>query len=381
MTEMECLSLMELLDLRAGADDPQAREHLDGCPRCRALMAALPPEFEMPRLPELTAAVTPRPRPATPDRPRTGQLWRARAAAEPDRSWIVAVIGRAPDADDRVLVVAVVPTPELATERDLIVDEQPLGYPAFLDLQNIGTVLRTQLAEYLGPLRREQAEGLVALYRSVLGSEAQPDGIATGPAAVSEEDPRLPAAQERGQEMRVLWREVNAQVADAPGDEHEHEAQLSESAAVARGTARERGLAELLRPHIEGPEAEWDRAGLLERTGMDGGRFDLFVAGRLDLTDKTDVHDLASVLHVLEVPWDEAEPAVAASLQASPGGRREAEGPAMPMAARSRPGASEDEIARDLFADQSEIDRSAETRRSEIAGYLAELRRTLDELD
>ena len=233
MTELECLSLMELLDLRAGADDPEAREHLECCPRCRALLMVLPPEFEMPPTPEVTAAVAPRPRAAMPDRPRTGQLWRAHAPSDPDWSWVVAVIGRAPDADDRVLVVPVVATPELATERDLIIDEQLLGYPAFLDLQNFGTVLRGQLAEYLAPLCRKQAEDLVALYRWVLGSGERPVGVATGLAVLSEDDPRLRAAEERGQDMRVLWRDVDAQVADTMDDEQD----LEVPAVVTTGTA------------------------------------------------------------------------------------------------------------------------------------------------
>jgi hypothetical protein len=50
------------------------------------------------------------------------------------------------------------------------------------------------------------------------------------------------------------------------------------------------------------------------------------------------------------------------------------------MAARSQPGTPEEDVTRDLYADQSEIDRSSKARRSEIAAYLAELRRVLDDL-
>jgi hypothetical protein len=105
------------------------------------------------------------------------------------------------------------------------------------------------------------------------------------------------------------------------------------------------------------------------------------VRGHLDLTDKADVYDLARVLNALEIPFEEAEPAVTVSLFASSGGRREASGPSLPMAARSRPGMSEEETAKQLYADQSEIDRSAPARSSEVAAYLAELRVALDELD
>ena len=381
MTEMECLSLMELLDLRAGADDPDARKHVDGCPRCRALLDGLPADVAVRELLAATVAVTPRPHLPMPDEIRTGQLWRARAAAGGDWTWVVAMIGHVPDAEDRVLVVPVVPAPELATERDLIVDDKPLGYAGFLDLQNLGTLLRPQLVECLGALPRMQAEGLVALYRWVLGADAEPNGLPTGPAVLTQDDPRLLAAEERGEELRILWRKTDAQVADLPSEEDDRATESPQDAESAHGPAPEVGLGEVLELRLKAPDAEWDRAGLLERTGVDAGRFELFARGRLDLTDKADVHDLATVLHVLNVPWEEAEPAVTVSLSASPGGRREATGPTVPMAARSRPGASEEEITKDLYADQTEVDRSAQARSAEISTYLAELRRALEELD
>ncbi len=277
----------------------------------------------------------------------------------------MAVIGLSAESKDRILVVPVVAEPELATERDLLIDSQALGYRAFIDLQNLGALLRTQLVECLGTLSRPQAEGLVALYRWTLAGDSEPKGLPTGAAVLGEEDPRLLAAEERAEELRTLWRDTDAQVTD-----------LEEV-----GSEQETGLAEVLQLRLEGPNAEWDRAALLERTGIDGGRFGQFARDRLDLTDKTDVQDLAKILHVLNVPWEEAERAVAISLSGSPGGRREATGPAMPMAARSRPGASEEDIAHDLYADQSEVDRSAKARSAEVAGYLAELRQALDELE
>lgn len=382
MTEMECLSLMELLDLRAGADDPDAREHLATCLRCRAVLEGLPTELAIPELPAATAAMPRRQPVDPPERIRTGQLWRARLGAGEDWSWVVAVIGQAPDAEDRVVVVPVVAEPELATERDLILDAEPHGYPGFLDLQNLGTLLRPQLVECLGVLGRAQAQALVALYRCVLGAGAEPEGLRTGPAVLAPDDPRLLLAEERGKELRALWRAADAQVTDIPAEtQDEHASDGPDDVEAVRDPANEVGVGDVLVLHLEGPDAEWSRAGLLERSGVDGAHFDRFARGRLDLTDKADVHDLASVLHALKVPWEEAEGAVIVSLRASAGGRREASGPGIPMAARSRPGASDEEITRDLYADQSEIDRSAEARSAEIAAYLADLRRALDELE
>ncbi len=346
-----------------------------------SVLDGLPAEITLPALPAATVILRARSSQARPERVRTGQLWRANTSGEGDWSWIVAVIGRAPDAENRILVVPAVAEPELATERDLVVDATALGYDGFLDLQNLGPVLRTQLVEYLGTLSRSQTEALVALYRWTLGGESEPTGLPTGLPVLGEADPRLLAAEERGDELRALWRDADAQVTDLEEvQERDLDSECRRGSQLDPGHEPNAGLTEILQLCLKGPGAEWDRASLLERTGVDGGHFDQFVKGRLDLTDKTDVQDLANVLHVLDIPWEEAENAVAISLWASPGGRREATGPAMPMAARSQPGISEEDVTRDLYADQSEIDRSAKARSTEIAAYLAELRQALDEL-
>jgi hypothetical protein len=132
---------------------------------------------------------------------------------------------------------------------------------------------------------------------------------------------------------------------------------------------------------LRGPDTEWDRSGLLEQSGADGALLDAFLAGRLDLTDKNDVSDLALVLHTLQVPWDEAKPAVLRTLDVSAGGARQAEGPSLPLAARSRPGSSDEDVTEQLYADQSSVDASAEARRGEIDSYIAQLRKALDDLE
>jgi hypothetical protein len=373
MNDMECLSLMELLDLRAGAEDTETRQHLDDCPRCRAVLEGLPAQLSLPSLPETTAALALRPALPLPARVGTGQLWRTSAAGEHDWSWIVAVIGVSAESEDRILVAPVIAEPELATERDLLIDSQTLSYQAFVDLQNLGSLLRTQLVECVGTLSRPQAEGLIALYRWTLAGDSEPKGLPTGPRVLAQEDPRLLAAEGRGDELRTLWRDADAQVTDEAA-ENDLDGEFNQPSETGVG------LAGVLRPRVEGPDAEWDRASLLEHTGIDGARFDKFVTDRLDLTDKTDIEDLAHVLHVLDIKWEDAERAVALSLDTSRGGRREASGPAMPMAARSQPGTPEEDVTRDLYADQSEIDHSSKARRSEIAAYLAELRSALDDL-
>src|ERR1039458_1922102 len=126
MNDMECLSLMELLDLRAGAEDTETRQHLDACPRCRAVLDCLPAELSLPSLPEATAALAPRPVLPLPDRVGTGQLWRTSATGQHDWSWVVAGIGISGESEDRVLVAPVIAQSELATERDLVIDSEAL---------------------------------------------------------------------------------------------------------------------------------------------------------------------------------------------------------------------------------------------------------------
>lgn len=52
----------------------------------------------------------------------------------------------------------------------------------------------------------------------------------------------------------------------------------------------------------------------------------------------------------------------------------------MLLAARSRPGTSEQDVTDQLYADQSTVDHSEHARAAEIDSYLAELRRRLEDL-
>ncbi len=373
---MNCLSLMELLDVRLGAVDAYAAAHLEDCPRCQALLADLPRELALPELP------TPRHRepvrarlPAPIARVGTGALWRAVVHPDSDFAWVVAIIGRAPDAEDRVLVAPVVGDVALATDADLLLDSTALGYAAFADLANLGAIVETQLIEPLAELPGLTAEALVALYRATLGAGQPIASELTGTPVLDENDPRLLAAAERREALRSLWRTADAQVEDLEDD-----AERAEPTA-ASPSAAPISLAAMLEARLTGPNAEWDRSTLLAKSGADGANVDAFLADRLDVTDKRDVVDLAQVLYSLRLPWDEAEPAVVITLTRSSGGSRQAEGPTLPMAARARPGTSEEEVAEHLYADQSSIDTSAVARQQEIALYVAELRRALDELE
>jgi hypothetical protein len=206
-SDFNCLSVMELLELREGAKDPAAEHHLATCPRCQALLRSLPADLPRP-FPEL------RPVAASPARSevarsvpvagrvRTGALWRAAATPDADFAWVVAVIGRSPDAEDRLLVAPIAGRAEMATDKDLVLDASVLGYRAFLDMTNLGTLRRDQLIEPVGELQRP------------LGAGPAPQDARRGLPAVDEADPRLLEQAARAEALRALWRPTDMLVQD-----------------------------------------------------------------------------------------------------------------------------------------------------------------------
>jgi hypothetical protein len=397
--DLHCLSLLELLALRDGAATASAERHLEDCPRCQALLRTVPPGLSS-ALSELVP-VAPAPEVTGTVRPiqaeggvRTGALWRAVPEPGADFAWVVVIIGRSPDSDDCLVVAPVVPHPELATDRDLLVRSDVLGYPAFIDITNLGILLRDQFLDQIGQLERPDAEVMIGLYRHVLHGAPAPQAAARGLPVLDEADPRLLEQAARAEALRDLWRPAHSLVQDVgerggdevrgregePRPEHVPAGAGAAISGMSKGAGRP-GVSALLRPRLEGPDADWDRNALLEQSGVAGGHLDAFLRDQLDLTDKRDVPDLARVAQALALDWPELESAVVVSLHRSPGGTRQAQGPTERMAARSRPGADPAQTARDLFADRTRVDDSEQARGRETQTYLAELRRELEDLE
>ena len=385
ISELDCLSLMELLDLRADRGDIVAAAHLADCPRCRALLATVPDQLRLSEQPATARAAhrpdaSARTRGSVPQ-PRigTGALWRAVPDAGSDFAWVVVIIGRVRDADDRLLVAPVIGAAHLATDADLLLDGSLLGYDAFVDVSNLGVIVADQLIEFLDDLPTATAAAVVTLYRATLGSGEPPPADLRGTPVLAVADPRVLAAAGRADALRALWRPADSQVEDAEEEKAETATQQATEAAGEPSLVVK--IDDVISARLSGPDTKWDRSGLLEQSGADGALLDAFLAGRLDLTDKSDVSDLALVLHTLQVPWDAAKPAVIRTLGSSAGGARQAEGPSLPLAARSRPGSSDEDVTEQLYADQSTVDASAEARRGEIDSYVAQLRKALDDLE
>jgi len=199
MHDRRCLSVLELLDLAAGEDDPLARRHVACCRRCRALLAGLPDVWSFTDVPPARVRVAARPSARRPDGVRSGQLWRAVGLQSADWAEVVAVVRSCPNRGRAYLVVQWIIEQELATDADLVLGPDPLGYPAFLDLANPGIVLEEQLVTCLGRLPRKQGEALAALGRGL--DPTAPTGVPVLAAG----DPRLLAEQARADRLRALW--------------------------------------------------------------------------------------------------------------------------------------------------------------------------------
>lgn len=365
----ECLSMIELLDVKQGGQAPaDIQRHLLGCSRCQALLAQIPEDQVEP--PEPNELPAPRKREAAlaPDRLTSGQLW----AVHVDHDWreVVALLGQSPESDKHLLVAPVAADTWQATERDLLLDRDLLGYDCFADVGNAGMLHRAVLTEYRGALAPPSVDALLGLYRHMMGAQAQAPQANTGVPVVDAEDPRLLAANQRAERFQALWRDVLATV-----DQEEQEAsgEVAGEEEVAPAT-----LGGYLAEQLAG--AQWDRAALLEESQADPNQFERFLHDDLDLTHRAGTTDLARVLVLLHPEPQELEPEVTATLRVSEGGEPYSSGTPSRMAARSQPGQSHEQITRDLYRGSAQVDRSEDARERQVKAYLKELWEAVDEL-
>src|SRR5215213_2464670 len=109
MTDFDCLSLLEIAELRASDDhDEQAREHLASCPRCQALLSGMPLLSVIDGGHRLAALELKSHRPAVDlGDPAPGQMWIAEASRERDWRFPVAIIGLRRERTDLVVVAPI----------------------------------------------------------------------------------------------------------------------------------------------------------------------------------------------------------------------------------------------------------------------------------
>ncbi len=194
MTWTACPSLKALF---AANDGEELQEHLAGCRRCRALRRHLQPA-------ELEKAAEPlKKEPA-----RAGDLSSERALGSvyaihgPMRDEYL--LGALVDWDEEeAVVVPVSHETRFATNWDLLLDEQLLGYRAMAEVWNHGTVLVEQLNEKIAELG-DWSGALTTLYEAALESRELPTPVPAGP-VLSDVDPRLRFQGEEGERAAVYW--------------------------------------------------------------------------------------------------------------------------------------------------------------------------------
>jgi hypothetical protein len=93
--------------------------------------------------------------------------------------------------DGAVTVVPLSAAVEFATEWDLEIPADELGYRAIAEVWNYGTVLREQCLEVVAMLATTTVGALEQLCRAARSGSPIPDGLAVGPPVLADDDPRL----------------------------------------------------------------------------------------------------------------------------------------------------------------------------------------------
>lgn len=360
----DCLSVPELLDLHEEGSDrpPEVLSHVENCPRCAALMRALPAlvHGHPPVAPELhigTVAET-----GEPGRIEAGQIWCAIAPDQPDRRYVVVVLGHRRGQEDGVVVVPTSTQLENATELDLVVEASTLPYHFVACPWNFGVVLPDQLEEYLGSLTGEAFRDLVSLHRFTLAGDPMAGELHVGPTVLSSADDRLIWRAEQLNTIKPLYGPWSNRLSDRTENVATQAASDPLSAVV-----------------LAAMEAQdHDSASLAEMAHVSRSSVDNLCDDRLDLTDQTDVDAVGAILRVLALSFERIEQPLITSLRAQSGGLRAGVRPTDRLAARRRPGVSAQRANKLLRADLSEVDDSPKAREQAISDYVRALTDRID---
>lgn len=387
MTPRNCLSSLELLELRIDGGPATAQTHVDGCARCAALYALFPDGLEAvygdlatslaKTSLDLGARLGMSDAPERPERIATGQVF----SVEVESGWKehVVVLGPRRDAPDLVVVAPVSTDTRMAAEADLLVAESPLGYEHLVCVWCSGVVRKTQLARYRGRLGRDLREALAASYRTLTaeGEAATPAGVAP---VLGAEDERLvwrDAFQER---LRTLYHEVD-QLLDEPGHEHLAKERTRERPPAFHAGTRTRtrttmNFGDWLTSRFD--EEGWDEVSLAEKADMTSNEVRSLIAGKFDLDYRRDTDRVATVLRLLAPEQGEIEDVVYGplkiSLELCQGGLVHAEeGREEPIAASSFAIVDDDQRDDDLYSGMTAVDDSAEAHKQAVELYIQDV--------
>lgn len=357
MTWQECLSLMELLELKeTGAT--RHGEHVRDCPRCRTLLANLATlsagEITAFESEELNAGVSRAAAHAVEVVP--GAIWVADDGEGLGFRELLAVVARSRRDPRLVVVVPISEEIDQGTDLDLPLGKETLGYPAQLAVWNHGWIYDDQLDSPVGRLDERVRAEMTDLYRWLVGGGERPDvrGLA-GPPILSPADTRNLRRDEERERLQSLWRRVSQD--QEPTDE-EDDTRLVASPAPTFGS--------LVAAALE--TDEWDEVTLAEHASIERADLVRVLGDDLDLTWARDARVVATVTRALSFELGDIESPLRLSLARSRGGEPVPE-KHFRAAARSSPGASAEDVSRDLS--MADIDDSDEARARQIAAYWA----------
>jgi hypothetical protein len=217
-----CPSIADLAE-HVVRPEPAVVAHLERCRRCRAIVRLLGTRDRQatPEIGHREVPAVPLPRREEPSERTFGEVCIAEGEQADGTLLVCVALGWGEEAYPRTVVVAPVsPEIENASDSDLILGtDEPLGYPAIVEVWNHGTLLGDQLVERLGVLNEETRRSLDALYEAVLSGETSPTGVPVGVEIVADDDPRAIFQEEESERARPFWQAAGRLYAERPAEE------------------------------------------------------------------------------------------------------------------------------------------------------------------
>lgn len=263
MTWTNCPSFAELFAVDADLSD-ELREHIVSCRRCQALRRHLEPSDDVEAVVALLEKEPLRRELDT--EPRSGSVYVIHGPLTDEY-----VLGALVDWDDEeAVVVPLSDEVRYATNWDLLLERELLGYPAMAEVWNHGTVLVEQLREKIAELG-EAVTALGALYAAALEGTELTTALPVGPPVLREIDPRNAFQDQEGERTTVYWQ-------------------------PARVLAGVRSAFDLVRAQREELDVPAAALGAVDATALEQ-----LEEGKLDLVNEVPVTALAELLHRLQV--------------------------------------------------------------------------------
>lgn len=117
---------------------------------------------------------------------------------------LMPVIAVAPGVDT-ISVIPLSPDVQNATEWDLELPAEILGYRAMAEVWNYGSILPEQCHELVATIPPEILEDLQTLFCAALSSDPVPNGLRVGPPVLDDGDPRLLAQDADADLAHAFW--------------------------------------------------------------------------------------------------------------------------------------------------------------------------------